>query len=344
MRQQFYRMQALAEAKTSQALGSKDYILSNPDLVRAHTYTVVIPVYNSEKSVSSVIQRAAAVFEEQGLEYEIIAVDDGSLDGSLHKLVDCAKANRKVKVVSLLKNYGQQSAILCGLSYAKGDYVINLDDDLQNPPEELVKLIDKAVEGYDLVCGVYTHKKAPIYRQLGSRLINKINESIFNKPKDFRLTNYRVMERGLASRVCEYKTAFPYINGLSMLLSGQRANVEVRHEARAEGKSTYTIGKILSLVAAILLNYSSVPLQIMTYFGLFVSAMSFLGGLYVCGRELMGSSKVPGWTSLVVLLSFYNGVLILMLGLVGEYTMRILNTIAVPRSYNVREVFGQHDS
>jgi glycosyltransferase involved in cell wall biosynthesis len=317
---------------------------SNDGHLGSFLYSVVIPVYQSERTIGEVIVRTAELFKKLDLKYEIIAVDDGSTDQSRQVITKCADADKNVTAISLVKNYGQQSAILCGLFYSKGDYVINLDDDLQNPPEEVEKLITKAAQGYDLVCGVYHQKKHPLFRQLGSKLINKVNERIFGKPRDFRLTNFRIMNRSLVERICNYRTAFPYISGLAMLLSGKRANVLVNHQERLEGRSTYTFAKILNLVAAILLNYSSFPLRFLCYCGLIISAASFLFGAIVVLRELLGYSKVLGWTSLVLLLSFYNGFLILMLGLVGEYTMRILNTIAITQSFSVMDIYKRDEA
>jgi len=300
--------------------------------------SVVIPVYNSSSMVAETIRRTAAVFAGEGLTYEIILVNDGSTDKSWDVLKDEAQRNPHVVAVNLVKNYGQHPAVFCGLSHSCGDYVITLDDDLQNPPEEMVRLLEKGREGYDLVCGKFRAKRHEAYRRLGSKLIALVNEKIFRKPRDFSLTNFRVMERKLVDRICAYRTAFPYVNGLAVMLSGRMANVLVEHHERRDGKSGYSLGRILKLVLTILFNYSAYPLRLVCAIGLCVSSASFVLGVYFLLKGLFLHSSVPGWTSIVTLLAFFNGFSTLMLGMLGEYTIRILNSSADQRSYHVREI------
>ncbi len=300
--------------------------------------SIVIPVYNSASMVSETIGRTAAALSGAGLSYEIILVNDGSTDASWDVLQEEARRSPCVIAINLVKNYGQHSAVFCGLAHSSGKYVITIDDDLQNPPEEIVRLIDKGKEGYDLVCGRYLAKRHELYRRLGSRLIALVNEKIFSKPRDFSLTNFRLMERKLVDRVCAYRTAFPYVNGLAVMLSGRMANVLVEHHERRDGKSGYSLGRILKLVLTILFNYSAYPLRLVCAVGLAVSIGSFLLGLALLLKGLFLQSSVPGWTSIATLLSFFNGFLTLMLGMLGEYTIRVLNSSADQRSYHVREI------
>lgn len=300
--------------------------------------SAVIPVYNSVDSVADTIYRTAAAFEALDLRYEIIAVNDGSTDGSWSVLEEVARKNRSVIAINLVKNYGQHPAILCGLVQSRGEFVVTLDDDLQNPPEEIGPLLAKGREGYDLVCGRFRKKRHSLIRRLGSQMIAQMNERIFGKPKDFALTNFRLMERTLVERICQYRTATPYVSGLAVMHSQRMANVLVEHHERTIGKSSYNATRLLKFVLNIVFNYSSYPMRIVCAIGLGVSALSFLLGTFFVLKSLLLGSAVQGWTTIVALLSFFNGFLTLMLGMLGEYTIRLANSHADHRSYHIREI------
>ena len=228
---------------------------------KALKYSVVIPVYNSAAIVGDTIARTAAFFEGQGLAYEIILVNDGSQDQSWPVLRAQALQNPNLVAVNLLRNYGQHTAVYCGFQHSSGDYVITLDDDLQNPPEECRHLIHKAQEGYDLVFGRFRKKQHASYRRLGTLLIGWMNSKIFHKPHDLVLTNFRLIRRDVVDRAAAYHTSYPYIPGLLLMFAVNPANVWVEHQPRPVGKSNYNFFKILELVMRILFNYSSYPLR-----------------------------------------------------------------------------------
>jgi hypothetical protein len=218
-----------------------------------------------------------------------------------------------------------------------------MDDDLQNPPEEIIHLISKVRQDYDLVIGRFRGKKHAFYRRVGSLLIGAINARIFHKPKDLVLTNFRIIRRDVIDRVCAYKTSYPYIPGLTLMFSNNRANVWVDHRERKVGKSTYNLASILKLVFTILFNYSSYPLRFVGGVGIVVSAFSFLLGMFYLGIALFRGTRTPGWTTIVVLLSFCNGLLILILSMIGEYVVRMLNQISSSESFHVKEIIRPHD-
>jgi Glycosyltransferases involved in cell wall biogenesis len=300
--------------------------------------SAVIPVFNSVNSVADTIYRTAAAFEALDLRYEIIAVNDASTDGSWTVLEEVASQNPSVIAINLVKNYGQHPAILCGLVQSRGDFVVTLDDDLQNPPEEIGRLLEKGREGYDLVCGRFRKKRHSLVRRLGSKMIAMMNEEIFGKPKDFALTNFRLMERKLVERICQYRTASPYVSGLAVMHSQRMANVLVEHHERTIGKSSYDAVRLVKFVLNIVFNYSSYPMRVVCAIGLGVSAVSFILGAFVVIKSLLVGSAVQGWTTIVALLSFFNGFLTLMLGMLGEYTIRLMNSHADHRSYHIREI------
>jgi glycosyltransferase involved in cell wall biosynthesis len=268
---------------------------------KAIKYSVVIPVYNSADIVGTTIDRTVDLFEKNNWDYEMILVID------------------------LLRNYGQHTANFCGFQHATGDYVITLDDDLQNPPEDIVHLIDKAKEGHDVVLGQF-------------RLISFVNRRMFIQHEGLVLSNFRIIRRDVVDRICAYKTAYPYITGLVLMFASNPINALVEHEERPVGRSNYTMRKIIQLVMRILFNYSSYPLRVVTVFGMTISAASFILGAYYLGRGLLTPRKVPGWTTLVVLVSFFNGIMLLLLGMLGEYLIRLVNQTSVGTPYHIRKI------
>ncbi|HEY3643798.1 MAG TPA: glycosyltransferase family 2 protein [Gammaproteobacteria bacterium] len=301
-------------------------------------YSVVIPVYNSEKMVGETVSRTRDFFEKAQLDFEIILVNDASPDGSWRIISGLARADHRIKAISLLRNYGQHNANLCGFRHATGDWLVTMDDDLQNPPEEIVHLIAKAAEGHDLVLGRFRTKMHASYRRWGSKVINWLNGKIFDKPDGLTLSNFRLLHKDVVKRICDYQSPFPYIPGLALMFSASPANVDVDHQPRREGNSSYTLPRIAKLVATILFNYSSFPLRLVMGIGLVVSLLSFLFGIAILVRGLLHGSAVPGWTTLTVLLSFFNGMLMLMVGILGEYMVRLLTQASGKSSYQVREV------
>lgn len=300
-------------------------------------YSAIIPVYNSEQFVAKTVARTLDAFEGFGLNCEIILVNDGSKDDSWQVIKGLAVQNHQVKSINLLKNYGQHTAVFCGIQQAKGDYLITLDDDLQNPPEEIIKLINKIHEGYDIVFAKFATKKHTLYRRLGTMIINYLNGKIFRKPKGINLTNFRIFTKEVAKRVSTYNSFYPYIPGLLLMFSSTIGNVETIHEEREIGKSNYSLIQILTLVERLLFNYSSYPLKLLTGSGFIIATLSFLGGMFLILKALIIGSNVKGWTTLVVLLSFFNGFVIIMLGMLGEYVIRILNQVSMQKAYQIRD-------
>ena len=306
-------------------------------------YSIVIPVFNSEAIVGQTVDKTVAVLEEHGLNYEVFLINDGSRDRSWQVISEKAMQHPRVTAINLLHNYGQHNANLCGFQQSRGDYIVTMDDDLQNPPEEIINLINKAEEGNDLVIGRFREKKHAWYRRIGSLLIGEINTRIFHKPKDLVLSNFRIIRRDVIDRVCAYKTSYPYVPGLCMMFSNQRANVWVEHHPRPVGKSNYTMLRILRLVLTILFNYSSYPLRFVGSIGLLVSVLSFFLGVYYLFIGLFRGVATPGWLTLVILLSFFSSLMILILSMLGEYVVRLINQSSSTESYYVKDIVKGND-
>jgi glycosyltransferase involved in cell wall biosynthesis len=303
------------------------------------TYSVVIPVFNSEKLVGATAEGVLAVFAERDLPLQLVLVNDGSTDGSWEVIRELACVHSGVVVaVDLLTNYGQHHANLAGLRETTGDYVITMDDDGQNPPDQVPLLIDAAMRGHDVVFGDFERKQAAGYRRLGSRLIGMINRRVFGQPPDLVVSNFRILRRDVVDRICASRTAHPYLTGQALMYSGNRAHVQVRHEPRALGTSTYSLTRILTLVFTILFSYSSWPLRALALVGFGIAVLSFVLGAIYLVNGLLTDTRVEGWTTLVVLLSVFSGFTIGLLSMLGEYVVRTLHAVSAQDTYHVRQV------
>jgi glycosyltransferase involved in cell wall biosynthesis len=303
----------------------------------AFTYSVVVPVFNSVALVGETVDRIVEVFEKEQLSYELILVNDGSRDGSWDVIAQKARDNSCIVALDLLRNYGQHNANLAGFREASGDYIITMDDDLQNPPDQALLLIDEAMRGHDLVFGQFEQKQAARHRRLGSRAITMINRRIFGQPQDLVVSNFRILRRDVVDRICASRTAHPYITGQALLYSSNRAHIPVRHEPRAVGSSNYGMMRILRLVLTILFSYSSYPLRLAALVGFAIAGLSFVLGAVYLVLGFVGETQVEGWTTLVVLLAIFNGFTIALLSMLGEYVTRTLNAVSAHDTYHVSQ-------
>ncbi len=301
-------------------------------------FSIVVPVFNSVDVVGTTVDRIVETFEDAGLRFELVLVNDGSRDGSWDVIADKARTSKHVIAVNLLRNYGQHHANLAGLRETTGDYVITMDDDLQNPPDQALVIIDAALDGgHDVVFGRFERKKAPGYRRIGTQLINQVNRRVFAQPPGLTVSNFRILRRDVVDRICASRTAHPYMTGQALLYSNNPSDVLVRHEARPVGKSNYSMRKIMSLVFAILFSYSVFPLRAAATAGFFVAFASFLLGAFYLVRSLFVETEVPGWTTIAVLLSIFSGVVIALVSMVGEYVVRTLDAVSESTPYHVVE-------
>ena len=304
--------------------------------------SIIIPVYNSEEIVGATIDEAVQCGTGLGVPFEIIAVNDGSSDGSWRVLCDKAKLyGAKVTVVNLLRNSGQHSALFCGMSLSRGDWVVTLDDDMQIHPQEIAKLMACASGAVDLVVGKYEQKQHGMIRGAGSKLVQKLNEKIFGKPVDFIITSFRLMRRDVVDRILRWRTPSPYINGLMLLCSGHRVNVVVEHRPRLIGKSGYGTQAIVALLMRILFTYSAYPLRVVLVLSLVACVASFGVGLYFVARKIMGDVQVEGWTTVVALMAFLNSFIVVMLAMIGEYVLRVFRQVSNEPPYQIAEIY-QH--
>jgi len=299
-------------------------------------YSVVIPVYNSEVTLWQLCNRIFLVFENITDAFEIIFVDDGSVDDSWKKLEEIKEEKKnKVKIIQLMRNFGQHNALMCGFGVAEGAFIITMDDDLQNPPEEIPKMISEIDKGYDLVYGEYLSKKHSLFRNAGSEIIQLIYKKIFNVAG--KLTAFRIMRKELLDSILKYEKNYVFIDGLLAWATGSIGYAAVTHSEREYNNSGYSFKKLLTLSVNMLTNFSIMPLQIASVLGIFFASVGFIMAMYFVGKKVFFGSPVQGYTSLMVVITFFSGIQLLTLGLVGEYIGRIHLNINKKPQYEIRK-------
>jgi glycosyltransferase involved in cell wall biosynthesis len=285
--------------------------------------SIVIPVYNSAATLRQLHTRLTATLGSLGQSYEIILIDDGSRDASWAGL-EALRVIDPVHVVAvqLMRNYGQHNALMCGLELARGAFVVTMDDDLQNPPEEIPKMLAYIEQsGLDLVYGCPNDRKHAGWRNLGSAIVWQFYRTVFRNP--VTPTPFRVIAHQLAKSVKFYDLNFTYLDGLLAWCTSRIGAVEVAHDARAEGKSNYSISKLLVLALNLYTNFSLLPLQIVSGMGLLTAISGFLLGGYYLFQYLVSNILVPGFASTIIAVLILGGAQLLALGVIGEYLGRL---------------------
>lgn len=224
--------------------------------------SVVIPVYNSEKSLRELYEGLTAELSEISASCEIIMVDDGSRDDSFTEMLRLHAFDKAVKLVRLDGNFGQQNAIMCGLRYASGDYVVTMDDDLQHPPEEIRKLVEKLEEGFDVVYGIPEDKKHSAVRNIGTAMTDLLFNLICGKPGKVKVGSFRVLKRELVGKIAADCTSFVYITAITLKYTKRIGNVAVEHNERKYGTSNYSLIKLFKLFFKLFINYADLPFHI----------------------------------------------------------------------------------
>jgi polyisoprenyl-phosphate glycosyltransferase len=299
--------------------------------------SVVVPVFRSAPLLPALVQRLKSVLEAERQPWEIILVDDASLDQSYPVMQQLRAADARVRIVQFARNQGQQHASLCGLNYARGEEVVTLDDDLQNPPEEIPRLLAKLREGHAAVIGRITDKQHGWWRNVGSRLHQHLAESIIAKPRGLYLSSFRALSRLAVDRIVRYKGAHPHISALLLksVPVGAIVNVDVSHAPRGAGGSTYSLRKLVKTASFLLINHSYIPLRFMTVWGFVLSLLSLLFAAYVVIRVVFFGPLALGWPSISVLIAFLCGNILMALGIVGEYLGRLVEENSVSEQFAI---------
>lgn len=302
--------------------------------------SVVVPVYNSVRSLDELHFRLVKVFKGMHANYEIIMVDDGSSDGSYLKLKELRQKDKNVKIIKLIKNFGQQSALICGLNHTSGKYIVTIDDDLQNPPEEIPKLLKELKQGYDLIIGIPKIKRHNIFRNFRSSLITWLINSILGFTRDIKRSSFKVFTKEVCDNVVKIKSSFPYLPAyIAQVVSFDKiTNVVISHNERRYGNSNYSLKDLIKFLYNLIFNYSLIPLKIMSAIGLLLSTASIIYGIILIIRKVFFSVVfLHGWLSIIVFVAFLGGLILFTLGIVGEYLIRIITELTGKPIYIVEE-------
>ena len=302
----------------------------------------VIPCYRSEQTITGVVEEIRETMGQlTGYTFEIILVNDCSPDntfGTIRQL--CGKYDNIIGV-NLAKNFGQHSAIMAGLHYATGDVCVFLDDDGQTPANEVGKLLETIEQGADVAMASYNHKMHSHFRNWGSRVNECMMHVMLHKPKELFVSSYFAVKRFVADSMLQYSNSYPYLPGLLLRATKNIVNVPVHHREREVGTSGYTLKKLLGLWFNGFTAFSVVPLRIATAAGVISAFVGFLYGIYTIIRKLVDPNILLGFSSIMAAILFIGGMLMIMLGLVGEYIGRIYISLNNSPQYVVREAIGK---
>ncbi|MBA4249487.1 MAG: glycosyltransferase [Candidatus Puniceispirillum sp.] len=302
--------------------------------------SVVVPIYNEEDNIKLLLERLIPSLKKLGRSFEIIFVNDGSIDSSLNLLLEGQKENEGlIRILDFKKNYGQHMAIIAGFNHVNGETIITIDADLQNPPEEIYKLLEKIDEGYDYVGSFRSSRNDTFFRKYSSRLVNLVRE----KMTDIRMKDQGCMLRAyskeLIQNICESHNHSTYIPALAYTLSRKNTEVEVMHDQRASGESKYNLVRLIRLNFDIFTGTTILPLQLYTIFGLAICAMN--GGLvtYLLIRRIIFGPEAQGLFTLFAVVFFLISVVILGIGLIGEYLGRLTLNLGLQPKYEIKSVY-----
>lgn len=306
-------------------------------------YSIVIPVYNSGRWLADLVAQVERAMDTLGESYELVLVNDCSPDGTTWLEIErLAAQDPRVRGIDLLFNVGQFRATFCGLEQARGDFILTMDDDFQHPPEELPNLA-RAISGrpeIDCVFARYEAKRHRWFRNAGTRLIYKLLGWIYGKPRDIETSSYRAMKASLARTLVQYRLAYPQMGPMILSVTKRLANVTVRHQPRKVGKSGYTMGRLIGETVRSITNVSVAPLRFISLIGFTVALGSFLLAILFFIQFLTGAIRQPGFATIVLLISFFSGMILLGIGVLGEYIGRIIREISGPPRYTVRARVG----
>jgi glycosyltransferase involved in cell wall biosynthesis len=284
--------------------------------------SVVIPVFKAEKCLEELHARLTAALCTITEDYEVILVEDCGGDRSWEIICELSQRDKRVKGIQFSRNFGQHAATLCGISKANGEWIVTMDDDLEQSPEDISTLLQKAREGYSIVYGVYPQRTHTLWRNLTSELARRLFRLAIPS-LNHEYTSFRVIEKNIAKAVCEFDSPFPFIDGYLSWLSNNYATVEVEHSARAQGTSNYNFRKLFTHTINIFVTFSDLPLKMASWVGLcsFMVGMVWLA-IIVLSR-LFGGIMVSGFSSLMAGIVLFGGIQMLILGIFGEYLGRM---------------------
>lgn len=305
--------------------------------------SIVIPCYNSQATIRKVVEMTMEEFARME-EYtcEFVLVNDGSRDDTYGEIKKLGQEYTAVKGVNLLRNFGQHNALMAALHYTEGDYILGMDDDMQTHPSQIWKLVHKMEEGFDLVYGCYPKKKNSALKNLTSKLNEVSSRILLGRPKDIVSSNFWMITRQIRDEVVKYDSFNPYIDGIFYRTTHKIGNVEVEHFKREVGSSNYTLRKLMRLWLAYW-NYSVIPLRISSVLGGISAFGGFLAALIIIIYKLVDPTVTVGWSSTICVVVVFAGLILMVLGIIGEYLGKMILILNRTPQFIVRETVNIED-
>ncbi len=305
----------------------------------------VIPCYASEHTIVQVIEEANRAMENlPQYTWEYILVNDCSPDNTFEVIRGLCTKYSNIMGINLARNFGQHAALMTGFHHVSGDIVVCMDDDGQTPGDEVGKLLDKIENGYDVVYARYSSKKHTVFRNIGSKVNSKMTEFLLDKPKDLFLSSYFAVRRYIVDEMVKYDNAFPYVIGLVLRSTKNISNVDVTHRDRVEGVSGYSIQKLLSLWMNGFTAFSVKPLRLASLLGILFAMIGFISTIVLVLNKLLHPAEVMlGWSSTMSVVMLIGGLVLIVLGIIGEYIGRIYICINKSPQYIIREMIQCRD-
>jgi undecaprenyl-phosphate 4-deoxy-4-formamido-L-arabinose transferase len=306
--------------------------------------SAVIPVYNEEANLPELNERMTKALDSTGKSWELIYVDDGSADKSLDLLTDYAAKDKRIRSVEFNRNYGQHAAVFAGLAETRGEIVVTLDADLQNPPEEVPKLVAEMEKGFDVVGSVRKNRQDPLFRKIASKLVNRLTRS--GNKAAHGMTDYgcmlRAYSRNVVDQICQCKELSSFIPVLAMLYAKKTTEVHVEHAERSRGTSKYGLFQLIKLQMDLMTGFSFLPLRFLSVFGALIAGSAFALAVFILVMRIIRGDSYSqyGIFTLFAILFMMVGGLFIGMGILGEYVGRIYGEVRQRPRYVVRKVHG----
>tara|TARA_B100001057_G_C22796804_1_gene929955 strand:- start:741 stop:1670 length:930 start_codon:yes stop_codon:yes gene_type:complete len=302
--------------------------------------SIIIPVYNSENILKELVNQITNEIQKINnvSAYEIILVNDKSVDGSWQIIEKICHENKYVAGIDLMKNVGQHNALIAGIKSSNFDYVITMDDDLQHSPKFIEKIILKLNEGYDVCYTKYVNNKYSFFKKLGSIANDKIANIVLQKPKNIYLSSFKGINKNVTNEIKKFSGPYVYLDGIILDITRNIGTVDIDHEDRLDGKSNYNLNKLFSLWIKVFTNSSIYPLRIASMSGFIITLIATILALLIIINKLLNPEIQQGWTSIVVIILFFSGVQLLALGIIGEYLGRIFLNLNQKAQFTINKI------
>lgn len=304
--------------------------------------SIVIPVYNSAEILPE-LQRQLVLALENIVPYEIIFVNDGSRDNSWKKIAELASAQKNVTGANLRKNSGQDNALLAGLRLSKGNYVVIMDDDLQHTPSAIADLYTVCKKGFDVCYAHFTTRRQSAIKNTGSDLNGRMAELLVQKPKEIYLSAYKIINRSTVNEIIKFAGPYPYIDGIILSITSNITQINVEHQPRLTGKSNYNLSRSFSVFMKLFTGFSVLPLRIATITGCIATFVGFCLLIKYLYDYFIAKNYIEGWTTVVVLIILFSGLILITLGIVGEYIGRMYLSINNKPQYSISEIVKSNE-